>query len=193
MHQFKPDEVSLDVDSEKITLHGQHRSDSEDGFENSEFKKVIKLPEGVDPATVTSRAIQGGGVLLLEGIKRVEEKAKVDDGKFTVKLDLHGFNSQDIKVQLRGRELTITGKSKSEESGLYLSRDYSRRILLPNDANLGSVTSRLSKEGLLTIEASRDPALLPSDRSVEITMEVDEPQPEEEAKQSTSGEAGEQN
>ena len=183
----------MDVDSEKITLHGQHRSDSEDGFENSEFKKVIKLPEGVDPATVTSRAIQGGGVLLLEGIKRVEEKAKVDDGKFTVKLDLHGFNSQDIKVQLRGRELTITGKSKSEESGLYLSRDYSRRILLPNDANLGSVTSRLSKEGLLTIEASRDPALLPSNRSVEITMEVDEPQPEEEAKQSTSGEAGEQN
>ena len=183
----------MDVDSEKITLHGQHRSESEDGFENSEFKKVIKLPEGVDPTTVTSRAIQDGGVLLLEGIKRVEEKAKADDGKFTVKLDLHGFNPQDIKVKLRGRDLTITGKNKSEESGLYLSRDYSRRILLPNDADLGSVTSRLSKEGLLTIEASRDPTLLPSDRSVDITMEVDEPQPEDEAKQSTSGEAEEQN
>ena len=49
LNQYKPEEISLDVDGENITLHGQHRSEGEDGFENSEFKKIIKLPEDVDP------------------------------------------------------------------------------------------------------------------------------------------------
>jgi len=186
LKQYKPEEISVDVDSENITLHGQHQSEDENGFENSEFKKVIKLPEGVDPSTVTSRAIQNGGTLLIEGNKRFEEKAKEDDGKFAVKLDLSGFKPEEVNVQLRGQELTITGKHRSEEGGFHLSRDYSRRILLPDDADVSSVTSRLSKEGLLTIEAPRDPALLPRERNLEVTREVDGPQPGDEAKQTTS-------
>ena len=38
------------------------------------------------------------------------------------------------------------------------SRDFNRRILLPDDVDLSSVTSRLSKERLLTIEALLYPA-----------------------------------
>ena len=196
LRQFKPEDISLDVDDENIILHGQHRSEGEDGFENNEFKKVIKLPDGVDPTTVKSRVIKNlksGSVLLLEGNRRVEEKAKQDDGKFVVKLDLCGFKAEDIKVQLRGHELTVTGKHKSDDQGFYFSRDYSHRVLLPDDTDLGSVTSRLSKNGLLVIEASRDPALLPSNRNVEVSMEVDEPQPEEQAKQVVNGDTEQQN
>ena len=98
-------------------------------------------------------------------------------------MDLRGFKAEDIKVQLRGHELAVTGKHKSNDQGFYFSRDYSHRVLLPDDADLGSVTSRLSKNGLLIVEASHDPVLLPSDRNVEVFMEVDEPQPEEQAKQ----------
>ena len=185
LKQYKREDISLDVDGENIILHGQHRSEREDGFENNEFKKIIKLPDGVDPTTVKSRVIKTlnkGSVLVLEGDRRVEEKAKQDDGKFVVKLDLRGFKPEDIKVQLRGHELAVTGKHKSEDQGFYFSRDYSNRVLLPDDADLGSVTSRLSKEGLLIIEASRDPALLPKERNVEVSMELDEQEPEEQAK-----------
>ena len=99
-------------------------------------------------------------------------------------MNLRGFKPEEIKVQLRGHELTVTGKHRAEEDGSYLSRDYSRRVLLPDDAELSSVTSRLSKEGLLTIEVARDPALLPSERNVELSMEVDhKPHPEEEEQQ----------
>lgn len=191
LNQYKPGEISLDVDSENITLHGQHRSEDKNGFENSEFKKVIKIPEGVDPTSVTSRASQDGGSLVLEGIKRVEESAKKDDGNFAVKLDLSGFKPEEIKVQRRGQELTITGKHRSEDSVSHWSRDYCRRVVLPDDVDLSSVTSRLSKEGQLVIEASRDPALLPSERSVDVTMEFEEPQTEEEAGPKTSQEEGE--
>ena len=77
----------------------------------------------------------------------------------------------------------------AQQNGLHFIWDdpdqdrWSHRVLLPDDADLGSVTSRLSKEGLVIIEVSRDPALLSSDRNVEVFMEVDEPQPEEQAKQ----------
>ena len=181
LNQYKPEEVTVDVDNEKITLHGQHRIEAEDGFESSEFKKIIKIPEGVDSTTVTSRAIQDGKVLLLLGNRRVEEKADEKDGKFAVKVDLSGFKPEEIKVQLRGNEMTITGEHKSDEGGFHLSRDYSRRIILPGDVDLSSVTSRLSKEGMLTIEASVNPALLPRERNLEIAMEVDKP-PKEEVK-----------
>ena len=89
------------MDGENIILHGQHRSEGEDGFENNEFKKIIKLPDGVDPTTVRSRVIKNlksGSFLVLEGDTRLEEKAEQDDGKFVVKLDLRGFKAEDIKV-----------------------------------------------------------------------------------------------
>ena len=120
LKQYKPEDISLDVDGENIILHGQHRSEREDGFENNKFKKITKLPDGVDPTTVKSRVIKTlnkGNVLVLEGDRRVEEKAKQDDGKFVVKLDLRGFKPEDIKVQLRGHELTVTGKHKSHDQG----------------------------------------------------------------------------
>ena len=48
LNQYKSENISLDVHAEKIILHGQHRSVDENGFENSQFKKVIKIPDGVD-------------------------------------------------------------------------------------------------------------------------------------------------
>ena len=54
LNQYKPEEISLDVDPEKITLPCLHRSENENGFENSEVKEVIKMPEGIDPTSVTS-------------------------------------------------------------------------------------------------------------------------------------------
>ena len=77
LKQYKAEDISLDVDGENIILHGQRRSEGEDGFENNEFKKIIKLSDGVDPTTVKSRVIKNlkrGSVLVLEGDRRLGEK-----------------------------------------------------------------------------------------------------------------------
>ena len=92
-----------------------------------------------------------------------------------------------MKVQLSGQELTVTGKQRTEENGLQWSRDFHRRILLPFDVDLSSVSSRLSKEGLLTIDAPRDPAFLPSERSLDVRMEEVASQIEDEAKALSDG------
>ena len=81
--------------------------------------------------------------LLLTGIKRVQENKKDEDKSFAVKLNLSGYKPDEIKVQLRGQELTVTGQQRSEEDGLQWSRDFHRRILLPDDVDLSSVSSRL--------------------------------------------------
>ena len=191
LSHYKPEEISLEVDNEKVILHGLHQLEREDGFEKNEFKRVFELPQGIDPKTVKSRPSQDGKTLVIEGTKAEEEET--NDGKFRAKLDFSGFKPEEIKIQLRGNELNITGKHLSELDDFYLSRDYSRRILLPDDVDLSSVTSRLSKEGLLTIEASRDPALLPHERSVDVTMEActADVEPVKERKQTTSTDTGE--
>ena len=186
LSHYKPEEISLEVDNEKIILHGLHKFEREDGFEKSEFKRVFKLPQGIDPKTVKSRPSQDGRALLIEGTNLPKEDL-ANEGKFRAKLDFSGFKPEEIKIQLRGNELNITGKHLSERDDFYLSRDYSRRILLPDDVDLSSVTSRLSKEGLLTIEASRDPALLPHERSVDVTMETDQAHGQIEETTSTDG------
>ena len=173
LSHYKPEEISLEVDNEKVILHGLHQLEREDGFEKNEFKRVFELPQGIDPKTVKSRPSQDGKVLVIEGTNLPKEEETNDD-KFRAKLDFSGFKPEEIKIRLRENELNIIGKQISEHDGCYLSRDYSRRIALPNDVILSTVTSRLSKEGLLTIEASRDPALLPHERSVDVTMETDE-------------------
>ena len=59
----------------------------------------------------------------------MEENNKDNDKKFAVKLNLSGYTPDKIKVQLRGQELTVTGKQRSEEDGLQRSRDYHRHMM----------------------------------------------------------------
>ena len=165
LSHYIPDEISLEVDNKKITLHGLHRFERGDSFITSEFKRFFKLPQAVDPNTVTSRITQNGGVLIIEGMKCSERRVK--DRRFEAKLDFRGFKPEEIKIQLRKNESTVTGKRLSED---HLSRDYNHRILLPDDVDHGSVTSRLSKEGLLSIEA-----LSIQQKAFEVTMETSEP------------------
>ena len=182
LNQYKPEEISLYVDDQNITLHGQHRSEGEDGFENSEFMKTIKLPEDVDPTTVTSHVTRDGSLLVLNGIKRVEKKIKPNGDKFMVKLDLRGFKPEEIKFQIRGHVLMVTAKHRSEEGG---SRDFRRRVFLPEDADLSSLTSRLCGNGVLIIEVSRDHAFIQRERNVD-GMKDDKPRPQDETRREAS-------
>ena len=165
---YKPEEISLEVDYEKIILHGQHQCARQDGFDKSEFVSVFKLPPGVDPTTVTSRINPNNGVLVIEGIKQAEDKA--NNVEFEAKLDFRGFKPEEIRFLLSGNMLTITGIKECER---HQSRNmYSRCIGLPDDVDPSSVTSWLSEEGLLTIRASPDPAVLSRKSLDDITMET---------------------
>ena len=102
LRHFKPENIALEVDSGKVTLHGKQRIERENGFNTYEFKRVFPLPQNVDPTTVTSRTTQDGSVLIIEGLKHVEEKE--DDGKFETKKAISDFG-QLPNVLLKDREI----------------------------------------------------------------------------------------
>ena len=43
LSHYKPEEISLEVDNEKVILHGQHQFEREDGFEKSESSNFLRV------------------------------------------------------------------------------------------------------------------------------------------------------
>ena len=154
------------MDNEKVILHGPHQCQQEVGFDNSESMRVFTVPPDVEPSTVTSRISPDNGVLVTEGTKQAEDKP--NDGEFEAKLNFSGYKPEETKLHLRANLLTITGIQVSERH--QSPNTYSRFIVLPEDVDPTSVTSFLSGEGLLTIKASCDPAMLSRNSSDDITI-----------------------
>ena len=113
--------------------------------------------------------LKRGSVLVLEGDRILEEKAKQDDGRFVVKLDL----------RRRLRFLFFTWLQPSRFVAWW------RR---PWFSDVTTLQRRLANHRSVTW-----PALLPKERNVEVSMELDEREPEEQAKQVSSGDTEEQN
>uniref|UniRef100_A0A0K0EBH0 SHSP domain-containing protein n=1 Tax=Strongyloides stercoralis TaxID=6248 RepID=A0A0K0EBH0_STRER len=76
-----------------------------------------------------------------------------DDKEFKIKMDVSLFSTDDLKVSIRDRFLQIEGKhdEKDEKCGT-VQRSFIRKYLLPRDVNEESITSELTKDGILTIE-----------------------------------------
>ncbi|XP_018793665.1 PREDICTED: protein lethal(2)essential for life [Bactrocera latifrons] len=78
----------------------------------------------------------------------------IDNEKFEVILDVQQFTPNEITVKVTDKFVLVEGKheERQDEHG-FVSRQFSRRYLLPNDINPDNVTSSLSSDGLLTITA----------------------------------------
>ncbi|XP_063234356.1 protein lethal(2)essential for life-like [Bacillus rossius redtenbacheri] len=102
------------------------------------------------------------------GISNVQN----DKEKFKVMLDVQQFEPEEVKVKVVDKYVTIDGKheERKDEHG-YISREFHRRYLLPDDVNVDALQSTLSSDGVLSIEAPKK-ALPPPEnqRDVPITQ-----------------------
>jgi len=102
-------------------------------------------------------------------------KVKEDDSKFEVSVDTHGYKPEDLQVRIKDNMVTIEAKNeeKKEEtnSKSYSAKHFSRSFTLPQGCKAQSVTSNLSKDGLLLVTAPKTEAVThqPS-RNVPISM-----------------------
>jgi len=97
---------------------------------------------------------------------------QVDKDKFQVILDVQQFAPNEVKVKIADRCVLVEGKheEKQDEHG-YISRQFSRRYLLPDGVNPEAVTSQLSSDGLLTIVAPMKQLAPPQEeRAIPITQ-----------------------
>ncbi|XP_076645690.1 protein lethal(2)essential for life [Halictus rubicundus] len=81
---------------------------------------------------------------------------KADKDKFQVVLDVQQFKPDEISVKVVDKFVVVEGKheEKQDEHG-WISRQFTRRYLIPEQCNIDEVTSSLSSDGVLSITAPR--------------------------------------
>lgn len=75
--------------------------------------------------------------------------------KYQIMVDVSHFTPEEISVKMVDNTVVVTGKheDKADNYG-YVSRQFSRKYLLPQDVEPETVTSTLSADGILSISVS---------------------------------------
>ena len=95
---------------------------------------------------------------------------KADKDKFQVILDVQQFKPEEINVKIVGKCVVVEGKhkEKQDEHG-FISREFTRRYMIPEQCDIDQVTSTLSSDGVLNIIAPRkDKPKIQSERTITI-------------------------
>jgi len=81
---------------------------------------------------------------------------KAESDKFQVMLDVNQFTPEEIIVKTVDNAIIVHGKheEKMDDHG-FVSREFTRRYLLPEGTEPEQITSALSHDGILTIDAPR--------------------------------------
>lgn len=107
-----------------------------------------------------------------ETLNRKRVRRGNSEGVFMELEETKHYAPDELKVKVKGRQVDITGRHEEKDSdgGNYVFREFRRSFQLPRDADPESVTSELSREGLLRIRASP----LDKEKSIHILVEREE-------------------
>lgn len=95
---------------------------------------------------------------------------QADKDKFQVVLDVQQFEPNDIDVKVVDKFVIVTAKheEKRDEHG-WISRQFTRKYMIPDQCDLDQVSSKLSTDGVLTIVAPRkDQPKVENERVIKI-------------------------
>lgn len=106
------------------------------------------------------RNTEGGGTSTVQA----------DKDKFQVILDVQQFKPEEINVKVADKCVVVEGKheEKQDEHG-WISRQFVRKYMIPEQCDIDQVSSSLSSDGVLTITAPRkDKAIQQNERMISI-------------------------
>ncbi|UYV62657.1 CRYAA [Cordylochernes scorpioides] len=85
------------------------------------------------------------------------------DDKFQVHLDVSNYRPEELSVKMVA--VVVRGKQEKKDGHSWVSREFNRRYSLPPDVDSQALTSTLTPQGVLTLEAPKmEP---PGDQAVE--------------------------
>ncbi|XP_042876734.1 protein lethal(2)essential for life-like [Penaeus japonicus] len=83
-------------------------------------------------------------------------KITEDQHGFKVVLDVHDFQSEDVKVKVvDNREVVVEGRVQKNDGTFRSSKSFCRRFNFPGEVDMNAVTSAMSSDGVLTITAPK--------------------------------------
>lgn len=81
--------------------------------------------------------------------------------KYSIMCDVAQFAPEEITVKTIDNTIVVNCKHEDKADNFgYVSRQFSRKYLLPSDVVPETVTSTLSADGILTIQAPRKPLMI---------------------------------
>ncbi|XP_043279355.1 protein lethal(2)essential for life-like [Venturia canescens] len=95
---------------------------------------------------------------------------KADKDSFQVSLDVQQFAPEEIDVKVVDKMIVVEGKheEKQDEHG-WISRQFSRRYIVPEQCDIDQVVSKLSSDGVLSITVPRkELPKVTNERSIKI-------------------------
>lgn len=94
---------------------------------------------------------------------------KLDKDLFSVLLDVKHFSPEELTVKVVGDYVEVQAKheERQDEHG-FISREFHRRYKVPPTVNPAAITSALSAEGLLSIQAPVTDGTKTEERSIPI-------------------------
>ncbi|KAL2712589.1 hypothetical protein V1478_018112 [Vespula squamosa] len=134
------------------------------------------------------------GEMLRKNEKDGTSTIKADKDKFQVILDVQQFKPEEINTKVVDKCVVVEAKheEKQDEHG-WISRQFTRKYLIPEQCDIDQVSSSLSSDGVLSITAPRKEKMLKgqTERSIKIEQtgkpvlrekEVEKKKEKEEAK-----------
>lgn len=71
-------------------------------------------------------------------------------------MDVQQFKPEEINVKVVDNYLVVDAKHEErEDSHGYISRHFTRRYKIPSDVDIDAIKSKLSSDGILTLEAPK--------------------------------------
>ncbi|KAL7294844.1 hypothetical protein TKK_0011771 [Trichogramma kaykai] len=81
---------------------------------------------------------------------------KNDKDRFQVVLDVKQFKPEEINVKIVGKFVVVEGKhDETQDEHGWISRQFTRKYLIPEQCDVDQVSSSLSSDGVLSITAPR--------------------------------------
>lgn len=85
-------------------------------------------------------------------------KVTIDEDKLQVEFNVQEYKPEELSIKTEGDVLVVLGKQEVKEGGqTYVSKQFEQRFSLPSGAKPENISSALSKDGVLTVTAIRDP------------------------------------
>ncbi|XP_004212222.2 alpha-crystallin A chain-like [Hydra vulgaris] len=89
------------------------------------------------------------------GTKAVSKKKTPKENGFVVNLDVKHYKPEEVTLKVEGQVLEVSGKHRNENENGFESSEFHRKYTIPDDVDVTALTSNISQDGVLHIEAPK--------------------------------------
>lgn len=116
--------------------------------------------------------------LFKELAEQSEAAKSPEPQQFQMKVNVRGYEPKDLRIRVENGVLIVSGKHEheSEDGQSSESRQFERRMKLPEDIILDEMKSHLNKNVLAISAPIKPKPVVSNERVIPIEMEVDQPE-----------------